>query len=92
MVNYGIITIAFFVVIAMAGFDLSRFAIIAGALSVGTMMVRVTRIGIRSSVVRTFDRSEVIVPNADFISKEIVNWTLSDVARRRHHRCEAWRE
>jgi small-conductance mechanosensitive channel len=115
MVNYGIITIAFFVALAMAGFDLSRFAIIAGALSVGigfglqnvvnnfvsglilaferpisvgdsvqvgTMMGRVTRIGIRSSVVRTFDGSEVIVPNADFISKEVVNWTLSDVTRR----------
>ena len=115
MVNYGIITIAFFIALAMAGFDLSRFAIIAGALSVGigfglqnvvnnfvsglilaferpisvgdsvevgTMMGRVSRIGIRSSVVRTFDGSEVIVPNADFISKEVVNWTLSDVTRR----------
>jgi small-conductance mechanosensitive channel len=115
MVNYGIITIAFFVALAMAGFDLSRFAIIAGALSVGigfglqnvvnnfvsglilaferpisvgdtvevgTMMGRVSRIGIRSSVVRTFDGSEVIVPNADFISKEVINWTLSDVTRR----------
>lgn len=115
MVNYGIVTIAFFVALAVAGFDLSRFAIIAGALSVGigfglqnvvnnfvsglilaferpisvgdsveigTLWGRVSKIGIRSSVVRTFDGSEVIVPNADFISKEVINWTLSDVSRR----------
>ena len=115
MVNYTLVTIAFFIALAVAGFDLSRFAIIAGALSVGigfglqnvvnnfvsglilaferpisvgdsvevgTLWGRVNRIGIRSSVVRTFDGSEVIVPNADFISKEVINWTLSDVSRR----------
>jgi small-conductance mechanosensitive channel len=42
----------------------------------------VTRIGIRSSTVRTFDGAEVVVPNADLISKEVINWTLSDQVRR----------
>ncbi len=42
----------------------------------------VTRIGIRASTVRTFDGSEVVVPNSDLISKEVVNWTLSDMQRR----------
>jgi potassium-dependent mechanosensitive channel len=42
----------------------------------------VTRIGIRASVVRTFDGAEVIVPNADLISKPVTNWTLSDPHRR----------
>jgi small-conductance mechanosensitive channel len=42
----------------------------------------VTRIGIRSSTVRTFDGAEVVVPNGDLISKEVINWTLSDQVRR----------
>ncbi len=42
----------------------------------------VRRIGIRASVVRSFDGAEVIVPNANLISSEVVNWTLSDQRRR----------
>jgi potassium-dependent mechanosensitive channel len=42
----------------------------------------VKRIGVRSSTVRTFQGAEVIVPNADLISKEVTNWTLSDRRRR----------
>ena len=42
----------------------------------------VTRIGIRASTVRTFDGSEVVVPNGDLISKEVTNWTLTDMRRR----------
>jgi small-conductance mechanosensitive channel len=42
----------------------------------------VKRIGIRSSTIRTFDGSEVIVPNANLISNEVINWTLSDKLRR----------
>jgi small-conductance mechanosensitive channel len=42
----------------------------------------VKRIGIRASVVRTFDGAEVIVPNGDLISGRVTNWTLSDRLRR----------
>jgi small-conductance mechanosensitive channel len=42
----------------------------------------VQRIGIRASVVRTFDGAEVIVPNSNLISSEVINWTLSDQRRR----------
>jgi small-conductance mechanosensitive channel len=42
----------------------------------------VRRIGIRASVVRTFEGAEVIVPNSNLISSEVVNWTLSDQKRR----------
>lgn len=42
----------------------------------------VKRIGVRSSTVRTFQGAEVIVPNADLISKDVTNWTLSDRRRR----------
>jgi small-conductance mechanosensitive channel len=49
---------------------------------VGTLMGKVQRIGLRASYVRTFDGAEVIVPNGEFISKEVINWTLSDKQRR----------
>lgn len=52
----------------------------------GALLGRVKRIGIRASVVRTFDGSEVVVPNGDLISKEVINWTLSDQVRRRELR------
>jgi small-conductance mechanosensitive channel len=48
----------------------------------GTRLGVVKRIGIRSSTVRTFDGAEVIVPNGNLISAEVVNWTLSDRLRR----------
>ncbi len=42
----------------------------------------VTSIGIRASTVHTFDGSDVIVPNADLISKPVINWTGSNPNRR----------
>ena len=35
-------------------------------------------IGIRASILRTWDGSEVVVPNATLTSNDVVNWTLSD--------------
>lgn len=37
----------------------------------------VSSIGIRASTIRTFDGAEVIVPNGDLISNQLVNWTLA---------------
>ncbi len=43
---------------------------------------RVTRIGVRSSTLQTPQGAEVIIPNANFISGKVVNWTLSESMRR----------
>jgi small-conductance mechanosensitive channel len=42
----------------------------------------VKRIGLRSSTIRTWSGAEVIVPNGNLISSEVINWTLSDRQRR----------
>ncbi len=55
---------------------------IGDTVEVGTLLGNVKSIGIRSSKVRTFDGAEVIVPNGQFISNEVVNWTLSDQRKR----------
>jgi small-conductance mechanosensitive channel len=42
----------------------------------------VTRIGIRSSTVFTAQGAEIIVPNSNFISNRVTNWTLTEAKRR----------
>ena len=49
---------------------------------VGPLVGRVERIGLRSSTVKALDGAEVIVPNESLISREVINWTLSDRKRR----------
>jgi potassium efflux system protein len=39
-------------------------------------------IGFRSSVVSTYDGSDVIIPNGDLLNAHLVNWTLGDTKRR----------
>ncbi len=51
-------------------------------IKVGDLTGTVKKIGIRASVVRTFDGAEIIVPNGNLISAELTNWTFSDRFRR----------
>jgi potassium efflux system protein len=49
---------------------------------IGDLQGEVKRIGIRSSVVRTWVGSDIIVPNSQLVSEQVTNWTLSDQLRR----------
>src|SRR5271165_1783379 len=54
---------------------------VGDVIEVGGNVGEVTRIGIRASVIRTADGSEVIVPNGSLISSQVTNWTFSDRQR-----------
>jgi small-conductance mechanosensitive channel len=43
----------------------------------GGVVGAVKRIGARSSTLQTFQGSEVIVPNSNLLSNQVINWTLS---------------
>ncbi len=42
----------------------------------------IKKIGLRSTVVETWDRAEIIVPNSQLISETVTNWTLSSSVAR----------
>lgn len=51
-------------------------------IATGEITGRLQEIGLRASRIRTFDGAEVMVPNANLISADVTNWTLSDRTRR----------
>jgi len=55
---------------------------IGDVVQVGSLAGSVKRIGLRSSTLETGEGAEVIVPNANLIAEQLVNWTLTDSRRR----------
>lgn len=55
---------------------------VGDAVQVEELSGRVKHIGIRSSIIKTWEGAEVIVPNGNLISNKIINWTFSDQIRR----------
>lgn len=105
------VILALLVALLALGLDLSKLALIAGALSIGVgfglqtiannfisgliLLIErpikagdwvvvgdqegiVRRISVRATEIETFQRSSVLVPNAELISRSVVNWTFKD--------------
>jgi small-conductance mechanosensitive channel len=49
---------------------------------VGGNVGKMKSIGIRSSVITTWDGADVIIPNGDLLSQHLVNWTMGSNRRR----------
>jgi potassium efflux system protein len=50
--------------------------------TIGDVSGRVSRIRIRATTITDFDRKDFIVPNKEFITGRLLNWTLTDTTNR----------
>lgn len=46
------------------------------------LLGEVREVNIRSTLIRTLDNADILVPNSDFITNQVNNWTLNDDVRR----------
>ena len=55
---------------------------VGDTIEIGGKWSIIQKIGLRSTLVQTFDEADVIIPNGDLIANQVTNWTLnSRVAR-----------
>ncbi len=52
-------------------------------IEIGGKWGTVNKINFRSTVVQTYDNASLIIPNSDFISSQVVNWSFKDPRLRR---------
>ncbi|MEJ2603869.1 MAG: mechanosensitive ion channel, partial [Gammaproteobacteria bacterium] len=57
---------------------------VGDVVTVGDTSGVVTRVQIRATTIRTWDRQELLVPNKEFITGRVLNWSLSDDILRIH--------
>lgn len=51
---------------------------LGNVIEVGDVLGSVSDVGVTSTIIRTFDGKEVVIPNSDLLEKQLVNWNLSD--------------
>jgi potassium efflux system protein len=51
---------------------------VGDTIEVGTDMGEVKKLGLRSTIIQTFDNAEIVIPNSDLIAGQVTNWTLAE--------------
>lgn len=51
---------------------------VGDVVTVGDASGTISRVQIRATTIRTWDRTELLVPNKEFIAGRVLNWSLSD--------------
>ncbi len=55
---------------------------VGDTVTVGGISGDVTRIRIRATTITDWDRKELVIPNKEFVTGQVINWTLSDTTLR----------
>jgi small-conductance mechanosensitive channel len=111
-VHYAILVLGFLLALTIIGIDMSKLAIVAGALGIGiglglqnlvnnfvsgivillerslkvgdfieleqTVFGVVKQINFRSTLIRTNDNVDILIPNSQLVSNQVTNWTLEE--------------
>jgi small-conductance mechanosensitive channel len=51
---------------------------VGDTIELNTQLGQIKKVGLRSTVVQTYDNSEIVVPNSDLITNQVTNWTLAE--------------
>lgn len=51
---------------------------VGDTVQIGTELGEVKNMGLRATVIQTFDNAEIVVPNSDLITGQVTNWTLAE--------------
>lgn len=51
---------------------------VGDTIQIGSDLGEVKEMGLRATIIQTFDNAEIVVPNSDLITGQVINWTLAD--------------
>jgi len=51
---------------------------VGDTIQLGAEYGEVKQLGLRATIIQTFDNAEIVVPNSDLITGQVTNWTLAD--------------
>jgi potassium-dependent mechanosensitive channel len=56
---------------------------VGDAIEINGMWGEVRKINVRSTLVQTYDNASLIIPNSEFVSSQVTNWSFKDMRLRR---------
>ncbi len=51
---------------------------VGDTIQIGNDVGEVKNLGLRATIIQTFDNAEIVVPNSDLVTGQVTNWTLAD--------------
>jgi potassium efflux system protein len=51
---------------------------VGDTIQIGPEFGEVKKLGLRATIIQTFDNAEIVVPNSDLVTGQVVNWTLAN--------------
>jgi len=51
---------------------------VGDTIQIGSEIGEVKNLGLRATIIQTFDNAEIVVPNSDLVTGQVTNWTLGE--------------